>query len=98
MNPLLFFFWSFLKEDIYADEFKTTRVEGHHHQRVRSTTFTNILQELLRSGDSLPSGVNLREAQTGSLTLNLADGQPRVRVLDDRPFVPFHWYKLHKYH
>ena len=42
ISPLLFFFWSFLKEDIYADEFKTTGVEGRHNRRARSSISSQI--------------------------------------------------------
>ena len=84
VSSLHFFFWNFLNEDIYADDFKTIKELkdamvseiGHTHSQTVDKCLTD-------PGTTRLSVLTMcKRAQTGSFTLNAADGQPRVGMTD----------------
>ena len=93
VSSLHFFFWNFLNEDIYADDFKTIKELkdaivselGHSHSQIVDKSHTD--QVTIR----LPAVTLRKRAQTGLFTLNAADGQPRVGMTNDIAYLLCHF-------
>ena len=84
-SPLHFFFSNFLSEDIYTDDSKTIKELkniivselGHLYSQIIGKALTDL--ETIRS----PAVTLHKRAQMGSLTLNAADGEPRVGMASE---------------
>ena len=85
INSLHLFFWNFINEDIYADDFKTVKELngtivnelGHSHSQTVDKSLTD------QGTICLPAVTLCKRAQKGVVTLNAADGQPRIGMTDD---------------
>ena len=100
ISSLLFFFWNLLNEDTYTEGFKTIKEMrtpsysevGHPHSQIGTKSLAD--PGTIR----LPAVTLRKKAQTGPFTLNAADGQPRIGMINDIKILLCHFIGNHVIH
>ena len=79
-----FLFWNFQWRYVWRRFQDSHRVEGRHLRRAWSSDSQMVDRAITDPGTVRLLAVTLRKrTQTGSFTINVADGQPRIGAADD---------------